>query len=251
MRTSGSRLSSSTVFCWANASKSIGSARLGRRAILLVPQGAGDLLRQLVVQAVDQVADVVLDVADVQVLPPPVTGIKDVEQVAEDLDDGLAAGQRLVAEVAGAAALGIGGDDGLGDLRQRFLQSDVGGHRNAHWLGTAYALCFAATRSATRSRRGETKSHRPGCNPRFMLGGWRGEVNLLLFILRTQDRQNAENSNDPTNRIRSADRRCRAGPSPRERAGNAWRLGDPPKSASAPAIRPAEALGRKLACKKH
>ena len=50
--------------------------------LVLVAQGAGDLLRQLVVQAVDQVADVVLDVADVQVLPPPVAGIEDVEQVA-------------------------------------------------------------------------------------------------------------------------------------------------------------------------
>ena len=46
----------------------------------------------------------------------------------EDLDDGLAAGQRLVAEVAGAAALGVGGDDRLGDLRQRFLQTNVRGH---------------------------------------------------------------------------------------------------------------------------
>ena len=81
-------------------------------AILLVAQGAGDLLRQLVVQAVDQVADVVLDVADVQVLPPPVAGVEDVQQVAENFGNGLAAGQRFMAEVAGAAALGVGGDDG-------------------------------------------------------------------------------------------------------------------------------------------
>ena len=100
-------------------------------------QGAGDLLDQLVVQAIDQVADVVLDVADVQVLPPPVAGIEDVQQIAEDLDDGLAAGQRLVAEVAGAAALGVGGDNAFGDFRQRFFQSDVGGHRMLTLVGRA------------------------------------------------------------------------------------------------------------------
>ena len=57
--------SSSMVFCWASASKSMRGVVL----VAIVPQGAGDLLGQLVVQAVDQVADVVLDVADVQVLP--------------------------------------------------------------------------------------------------------------------------------------------------------------------------------------
>ena len=50
--------------------------------VVFVAQGAGDLLRQLVVEAVDQVADVVLDVADVQVLPPPVAGVENVQQVA-------------------------------------------------------------------------------------------------------------------------------------------------------------------------
>ena len=106
------------AFCWASASRSTVDARCPGQAVVFVPQGAGDLLRQLVVQAVDQVADVVLDVAHVQVLPAPVAGIEDVQQVAEDLDDGLAAGQRLVAEMAGPAALGVRGDDGLGDLRQ-------------------------------------------------------------------------------------------------------------------------------------
>ena len=93
-----------------------------------MPQGPGDLLRQLVVQAVDQVADVVFDVADVQVLPAPVAGIEDVHQVGEDVDDGFAAGQRLVAEVVDVPALGVGGDQRLGDLGQTFLQANVGGH---------------------------------------------------------------------------------------------------------------------------
>src|SRR5262245_51874780 len=91
-------------------------------------QGASDLLNQRVVQAVDEVADVVLDVAYVQVLAAPVAGVEDVHQIADDAVDGLAAWQRPVAKMTGAAALGVGGDDGFGDLGQRLFQSDVGGH---------------------------------------------------------------------------------------------------------------------------
>ena len=36
------------------------------------------------------------------------------------------------------AALGVGGDEGLGDLGQPFLEADVGGHRQT--LGGAAAL---------------------------------------------------------------------------------------------------------------
>ena len=170
MRRSGSRRSSSTVFCWASASRSIGARLVGGSAIVLVPQGAGDLLRQLVVQAVDQVADVVLDVADVQVLPPPVAGIEDVQQVVEDLDDGLAAGQRLVAEVAGAAALGVGGDERLGDLGQRFLQTNVGGHGVASSAGCSRCGAVGLRRPTSSdgsrprqsSRRSPGKRHRSG-----------------------------------------------------------------------------------------
>jgi len=96
---------------------------------VLVPQRPRDLQDELVVQAVDQVADVILDVADVQVLPPPDARIEDVEEVLHDLDDGLAARQRAVAEVAGAAALEIGGDDRLGDFGESFFESNVRGHR--------------------------------------------------------------------------------------------------------------------------
>ena len=112
------------VFCWAIASKS----RLVGIRLAIVPQGPGDLLGELVVQAVDQVADVVFDVADVQVLPPPVTGKENVHQVRQDMDDGIPAWQRPMPEVMDVAALGIGGDQRLGDLRQSFLQANVGGH---------------------------------------------------------------------------------------------------------------------------
>jgi hypothetical protein len=103
---------------------------IGLRLLLaiLVAQGAGDLLGEFVVQAVDQVADVVLDVAQVQVLPTPITGIKNIHQVGDDFDDGVATGQRFMAEMAGAAALGIGGDNRFGDFRQGFLQANIRGH---------------------------------------------------------------------------------------------------------------------------
>ena len=37
-------------------------------------------------------------------------------------------GKRLVAEVVDVPALGVGGDQRLGDFGQTFLQSNVGGH---------------------------------------------------------------------------------------------------------------------------
>ena len=118
-----------------------GHARLGLDAILLVAQGAGDLLGQLVVQAIDQVADVILNIADVQVLPPPVPGIEDVHQIAEDIDDGLATGQRFVAEMAGPAAFGVGGDDGFGDFGKRFFQTNISGHDEVPGAGAKPGDC--------------------------------------------------------------------------------------------------------------
>src|SRR5205823_2409726 len=77
---------------------------IGGTAAKFVTQRPGDLLRELVVQAVDQVADVILDVADVQVLAAPVAGVEDVHDVGQDLDDDLTARQGTVAEVAGGYA---------------------------------------------------------------------------------------------------------------------------------------------------
>ena len=65
----------------------------------LVPQGPRDLLGQLIVQAVDQVAHVVGDVAQVQPVAPPVAGKNDVFQAFQDLDDRFVAGQRAMAQM--------------------------------------------------------------------------------------------------------------------------------------------------------
>ena len=82
-------------------------------------EGAGDLLGQAVVQAVDQVADVVGDVAQVQVLPAAVAGVEDLPEVGQDLDDLPVARQRRVAQVMDRAAFLVGLDDASRDRRQR------------------------------------------------------------------------------------------------------------------------------------
>src|SRR5438067_2033739 len=93
-----------------------------------MPQGTGDLLDQLVVQAIDQVAHVIFNVADVQVLPAGVTGVNDVHQIGKDIDNGVATGQGPVAEVIDPAIVGVGGNEGFGNFRKGFLEADVGGH---------------------------------------------------------------------------------------------------------------------------
>ena len=50
-------------------------------------RAAGDLLGQLVVQGIDERPDVVLDVADVQVLSAAEPGVDDLVQVGQDVDD--------------------------------------------------------------------------------------------------------------------------------------------------------------------
>ena len=79
---------------------------------VFVLQGAGELPRELVVQSVDQVADVVLDVADVQVLAADEAGVEDVEKIGDHLDNGIAAGQGAVAQMIDVPALGVRRHDG-------------------------------------------------------------------------------------------------------------------------------------------
>ena len=73
--------------------------------LAVVAEGAGDLLGQPVVQAVDQLADVVRNVAPIQILPPAVAGVEDLPQIAQDVDDFAIARQRAMAEVVDRAAL--------------------------------------------------------------------------------------------------------------------------------------------------
>ena len=86
-----------------------------------VLQGAGDLRRQRVVQAVDQVADVVGDVADVQPLTAAIAGVEDVLQVLDRRDDLFVFGQRAMPQVVDRADGGVGLDDFVGQVRAGVL----------------------------------------------------------------------------------------------------------------------------------
>ena len=71
-------------------------ALLAMPAAVVVPERPGELLREPVVQAVDQIAHVIDDVAEVQILPLPVAGIDDLLEIVGDLDDGVGAGERAM-----------------------------------------------------------------------------------------------------------------------------------------------------------
>ena len=94
----------------------------------VVPQGPGDLRRQLVVQGIDQAADVVLDIADMEILPATETGVDDLIKIADDVHDAFAAGQRLMPEMIDPTALGVAGHQGFGDLGESFLDTQIGSH---------------------------------------------------------------------------------------------------------------------------
>ncbi len=111
-------------------------------------QGPGDLRRQFVVQAIDEVTDVVGDVADMQTFSPPVAGIEDFLEVIQDRDNRVILRQRTMAQVVDDTDFGIGLDDTISQARQLFFQAEVGSHDVAS-MGT---------------NRGQRKSEVPGEN---------------------------------------------------------------------------------------
>ena len=100
----------------------------GERLARLVTQGPGDLLGELIVQAVDQVAHVVGDVAQVQPVAPPVAGKDDVLQAFQDLDDRFIVGQRAMAEMRDRAQLRVGLNNAVGQFGQGLFDANVGRH---------------------------------------------------------------------------------------------------------------------------
>ena len=122
------------ALAWPRASKSWSTRAAIVRVARVVPQRPGDLRGQLVVQAVDQVADVVGDVAQVQALAAAIAGVEDLLQVLGGRDDDFVVGQRAVAQVADRADLGVGLHDALGQLGQLFFEAQVGSHGCRSWL---------------------------------------------------------------------------------------------------------------------
>src|SRR5262249_39536870 len=118
----------------------------------------GDLLGQAIVQAVDQVADVIGDVADVQVLPTAVAGVEDLPEIGQDVDDLAVTGERRMAQVVDRAAVLVGLADPACDRRQPLVGNDLGRILEFWWhlASLRGARGHAALEGMTRRR---TPSH--------------------------------------------------------------------------------------------
>ena len=99
-----------------------------RHDAVLVLQGAGDLPRELVVQAIDQVADVIRHVADVQPFAAAIAGIENLLEILQAADDLVVVRQRAVAEVVDRAGRFVAGDDPVGQPRKLLFEANVGSH---------------------------------------------------------------------------------------------------------------------------
>src|SRR6516162_6591719 len=96
---------------------------------MFVTERACNLIDQLIMQAIDQVAHMILHVADVQVLPAPIAGVKQFKEIGKNLDDCLATGKRLVSQMTRAPALGISRDNSVRDFWKCFLDANISGHQ--------------------------------------------------------------------------------------------------------------------------
>ena len=94
----------------------------------VVPQRAADLRRQAIVETIDQVADVVADVAVVEPLAAAIAGEHDLVQFVDRGDDLVVPRQRAVIEMVHLPVAIVRGDDARGDVGQLVFQAEVGGH---------------------------------------------------------------------------------------------------------------------------
>jgi len=95
---------------------------------LIVTERTSDLLSQLVVQAVDQVANVVEDVSEMEILATSIAGEDDFLEIAGDINDGIVAGKGAVSQVMNLSDLSECVDDALGQFPKFFLASKIGSH---------------------------------------------------------------------------------------------------------------------------
>ncbi len=84
---------------------------------MLMLQGATDLNGQQIVQLVDQIANVILDVAGMQPGATTIAGIQHVLQIHEHFNDRVVVGQRAVAKMVDAVIGTICRHDTLGQIR--------------------------------------------------------------------------------------------------------------------------------------
>ena len=93
-----------------------------------VPQCPADLRGELVMQAVDQVADVVGDVPEVEVLAASIARVENLLEILAGGDDRLVVRQRAVAEVVDRRYFLVRLDDPPRQLGQLLLDPHVSGH---------------------------------------------------------------------------------------------------------------------------
>ncbi len=134
----------------------------------LVAQGPGDLLGELIVQAVDQIAHVVGDVAQVQPVAPPVAGKDDVFQAFQDLHDRFVVGQRAMPQMGDRAQLRVGLNNAVGQIGQGLFDANVGRHGMTPEIMRARkktALTVAAERKQVAKNAGVAKRGARGVRP--------------------------------------------------------------------------------------
>jgi hypothetical protein len=83
---------------------------------VLVPKGSSDLGCQLIMQGIDQAANVIADVASVQVRVPLVPWVQDVFEIQQDVNDRGVARQWAVPQMIDGIIGGVRADDLLGQL---------------------------------------------------------------------------------------------------------------------------------------
>ncbi len=93
-----------------------------------MPQGPTDLHGELVVKSIDEVTDVVRDVAEMQVLTPPIAGIENFLEVFAGGHDRLVVWQRAVTEIVDRRYIPVGLDDPAGKVGKLLLEANVSGH---------------------------------------------------------------------------------------------------------------------------
>jgi hypothetical protein len=86
------------------------------------------LLSERIVQPIDQIADVIGHIPQMQPVPPPIAGIENFFQVLRRGDDRFVIGQRAMPEMANIPHFGIRIDDPLGQHRQVIFYAKISSH---------------------------------------------------------------------------------------------------------------------------
>ena len=95
---------------------------------MFMPQSPCKLLRQRIVQRVDQIADMVSHVSEVQILPPAITGKDYLFQIFDNIDDSCQIRQRAMAQMVYLAKRLVSLDDSGRQIGEFVFAAEVGRH---------------------------------------------------------------------------------------------------------------------------